>query len=152
MGAPGLDHFARLSVRVGSPVELEASARGSRRLIPILGGTISGRDFTGRILPLGYDDQLIRTDRVADLHAEYAIEFGDGSRAMVTNVGVRVADAEVTAALLRDEPVPAERVYFRTTPRIACGADRWAWLSEVVFLGCGMRRPGVVDMDFYIVR
>ena len=44
--APELRRFADLTVEVGKPVEVGAVGHGTRRVIPILGGTCTARDWS----------------------------------------------------------------------------------------------------------
>src|SRR5256885_3586430 len=56
---PRFRFFADLSVQVGPPQEVGATAHGGRRLIPTLGGTAQGDGWTARGLPGGAGFQRI---------------------------------------------------------------------------------------------
>lgn len=148
---PQLEFFAELSVEVGQPQEVGRTVHGLRRLIPILGGQASGRGWTARILPGGADYQLIVNDRLAELDARYTMETDAGDLIYVQNRAMRAADPEVTARLLRGEPVDPQLVYFRCSPSFEAAAPAWQWLSERLFLGSGVRRPDRVELQFYTV-
>jgi hypothetical protein len=151
LAAPGLVHFADLTVEVGTPIEVGAVATGTRRVIPIVGGTCVGRDWVARVLPGGADFQLIVGATMARLEARYVLETEAGERIYVHNDAVRTAPAEVMARLIRGEPVDPGQVYFRCLPRFECAAPRLAWIGERVFLGTGVRRPDTVVMRFFEV-
>src|SRR5487761_2004368 len=51
LAAPRLTPFAGLTVQVGAPVEVGAVGHGTRRVIPILGGSCVARDWSARVLP-----------------------------------------------------------------------------------------------------
>ena len=55
LAAPALALFATLEVEVGAPVEVGRVAGGLRRVVPIVGGTCTGRGFNARVLPGGAD-------------------------------------------------------------------------------------------------
>lgn len=57
MNAPQLEFAFRLEVNLGPIREISASLAGHRRIIPIIGGTVSGPRASGRILNLGTDWQ-----------------------------------------------------------------------------------------------
>ena len=151
LAAPPLRRFADLSVQVGAPVEVGAVGHGTRRVIPILGGTCTARDWTARVLPGGADFQLIVNERMARLEARYVLETDAGDRIYVLNDAVRTAAPEVMARLIRGEPVAPNDVYFRCVPRFEASAPSLTWMMERVFLGTGLRRPTAVVMRFFEV-
>ena len=152
LAAPGLARFADLSVQVGTPVEVGAVGHGVRRLIPILGGTCTARDWSARVLGGGADFQLIVNERMARLEARYVLETDAGDRIYVQNDAVRTATAEVMARLVRGEAVDPALVYFRCVPRFEVASPALAWLTERLFLGTGVRRPTDVLMRFFEVQ
>lgn len=151
LAAPALQRFADLSVQVAAPIEVGAVGHGTRRVIPILGGSCTARDWTARVLPGGADFQLIVNERMARLEARYVLETDAGDRIYVHNDAVRTAAPEVMARLVRGEPVEPADVYFRCAPRFEASAPALAWMMERVFLGTGLRRPNDVVMRFFEV-
>jgi hypothetical protein len=151
LAAPRLARFADLSVQVAAPIEVGPVGHGTRRVIPILGGTCTARDWTARVLPGGADFQLIVNERMARLEARYVLETDAGDRIYVHNDALRTAAPEVMARLLRGELVDPAAVYFRCAPRFEASAPALAWLMERVFLGTGLRRPSDVVMRFFEV-
>ena len=151
LAAPGLARFADLSVQVAAPIEVGAIGHGTRRVIPIVGGSCVARDWSARVLAGGADFQLIVNERMARLEARYVLETDAGDRIYVHNDAVRTAAPEVMARLLRGEPVEPAEVYFRCAPRFEASAPALAWMMERVFLGTGLRRPAEVAMRFFEV-
>jgi hypothetical protein len=151
LATPHLLRFADLSVQVGAPVEVGAVGHGTRRVIPILGGSCTARDRTAHVLPGGADFQLIVNERMAWLETRYVLEADAGDRICVHNDAMRTASPEVMARLICGEPVPPNDVYFRCAPRFEASAPSLAWMMERVFLGTGLRRPGDVVMRFFEV-
>ena len=149
--APELKYFADLSVQVGAPIEVGTVGHGSRRVIPILGGTCTARDWTAHVLPGGADFQLIVNERMARLEARYVLETDAGDRIYVKNDAVRTASPEVMGRLVRGEPVDPGSVYFRCVPSFEASAPSLAWMMERLFLGTGLRRPNDVVMRFFEV-
>ena len=80
--APALEHIGDLTVFVAAPIEAGQvtglNSRGKRRIIPITGGTLTGPQLQGRVLPGGADFQMVVSDTCADLDARYLIGGIDG--------------------------------------------------------------------------
>lgn len=148
---PTLEFFADLSVEVDRPQEVGPTQHGQRRLIPIIGGQVSGQGWTGRVLSGGADFQLIVNDRLAELDARYVIEVDGGDLIYVCNRAVRTAAPDVMARLIRGEPVPPEQVYFRCSPSFETASKALSWINERLFVGSGMRQPDLVLMRFFAV-
>ena len=54
------------------------TALGIRRIIPIIGGSVSGPKIKGTIVRGGADWQTLRLDGVTDLEAHYQFKTDDG--------------------------------------------------------------------------
>ena len=50
---PGLTHSFTLQIELADPIEMGQGRAGTRRIIPITGGTALGPDITGKVLNLG---------------------------------------------------------------------------------------------------
>ena len=69
-----------LKAEVAPPIEIADAPLGPRRIIPILGGTVSkGRPLKGKVVPGGADYQILRRDGVTVLEAKYLLETDDGA-------------------------------------------------------------------------
>ncbi|WP_438025851.1 DUF3237 domain-containing protein [Sorangium sp. So ce233] len=77
------------SVTLGASISVGASKRGTRNIIPITGGTVTGgmllSGLSGSVLPGGADYQLIGATTVLD--ARYALSSNDGEVIVVRNCG-----------------------------------------------------------------
>lgn len=148
---PALRYLTRLTVQVGEPIDLGILPTGRRRIVPIVGGTAAGPGLSGTVRAAGADTQTLRAPDVMDLDAHYLVDTDEGAVIEVRNRGVRVASPEDTAAVLRGEPVPPDRVYFRTTPLLSSDHPDWTWLSRRVFVATARRHPDVVEIDVHEV-
>ncbi|WP_030622355.1 DUF3237 domain-containing protein [Streptomyces sclerotialus] len=148
---PTLSFFAHVSIAVGPPVDLGAAPTGHRRLVPIVGGSFHGPRMHGRVLAGGADNQVLHSATLTELDAQYALETDQGERISIRNTGIRSGTPEDIAAIVRGEPVPPERVYFRSVPAFATAAPRLAWLNERIFVARGERRPDSVGLDVFVV-
>lgn len=151
LAPPRLLHLCDLEVALDPARELGQGRAGARRIIPIVGGTASGR-LSGRILPLGADWQTVFADGVAELDARYAVETADGAVVEVVNRGYRHGPPEVIDRLRRGEAVDPAGYYMRTTARLESGDPRWAWVNRAVFVGTGARLAAAVRIALYEVR
>ena len=151
MQAPVLRHLADLDVELGAPIELGESPRGRRRIIPIVGGRVTGERLSGELLNLGADWQTIFADGTAELDTRYAMRTGDGALIDIRNFGFRHGPRDVLDALMRGETVDPARYYMRTQPRFETGDPRYAWLNRTIFVGTGERLADGVRVTFFEV-
>lgn len=146
-----LVHVADLKVIVGDAIEVGDTGAGVRRMIPILGGEVSGPRIKGHIMNGGADYQILRKDGVTELDARYVIECEDRARIYVENWGLRQCPPELMERIRRGEPVDPALIYFRATPRFSTGDKNYSWLTRHVFVCDGVRRPNRVELAFYQV-
>jgi hypothetical protein len=140
-----------IQVQLAGIIKAGVTPYGERRIINILGGSVEGPKFKGRILPGGADWQIIRADGVADVRAHYAVESDTGGHVLVTNEGMRYGPPEVMARLSRDEPVDPSLYYFRTAIRFETADPAAAWLNRILTVCRGVREPRAVRLDVYEV-
>ena len=151
LSAPELVFAFEVRVQVGPPLEIGPAARGTRRIVPILGGSFEGPELKGRVLPGGADWQIIHADGFSELDTRYTLEAESGDLIYVQNRGIRHAPPEVMKRLLAGEPVDPSQVYFRTTPTFETAAPNLQWLTRSVFVGTGERQPLAVTIRFWRV-
>ena len=132
-------------------MNLGATPYGERRIIGILGGSVSGSKLRGRVLPGGADWQIIRADGAADIQARYTIETETGGRILVNSEGLRHGPAEVIAALARGEEVDPALYYFRTVMRFETSDPQAAWLNRILAIARGKREARSVRLDVHEV-
>lgn len=149
---PVLDHVCDLSVALDPIREMGPGRAGQRRIIPIVGGTVSGPKLTGRILDLGADWQTIFASGVAELDTRYAMETEDGAVIEIVNYGLRHGPAEVIEAIARGEEVAPDSYYMRTHARLETGDPRYEWVNRTLFLGVGARSRQSVAVRLYAIR
>ena len=153
---PTLEPVATLTVWVSSPIEagevIGLNSRGRRRIIPITGGTVSGR-INGRVMPGGADFQLVVSDTCADLDARYMLALDDpewpGAHVFVQNRALRRGSAADIARLVRGEPVDPSAIYFRCVPSFEVSHPALAWMTESLFVGTGARFPDRVEIALF---
>ncbi len=148
---PTLTHVADFSVTVDAPVAIGETGQGLRRIVPILGGTVTGPRLSGEILPGGADFQVIQADGYTTLEARYVLRLDDGALIYVVNNGIRFGPPEVMARIMRGDIVDPALVYFRTVPRFETAAPSYQWLTRPLFLASGARHPDRVEITVFEV-
>lgn len=148
---PILEHVCTLNVQLDPIREMGPGRAGQRRIIPIVGGEVSGPRLSGRILNLGADWQTVFADGLAELDTRYAMETQDGATIEIVNYGFRHGPAEVLAAVARGEEVDPASYYMRTHARLETGDPRYDWVNRTLFLGVGARDKARVRVALYAI-
>jgi len=149
--SPQLEFTLELRVHIGPTLELGTGSVGSRRTVPIIGGTFYGPLISGRILPGGADWQCIERDGLTLVDAHYVIETEDGVRIEVRNQGIRHGSKEVLARIAAGEIVPSRQYYFRTSPRFFPPEGPYDWLKRSIFIGIAERYAELVVVQVWKV-
>ena len=142
----------RLEATLGEPLELGDIARGKRRIVPLTGGTFTGRELNGTLLPGSSADwQIVLPDGTAFGDIRYTLQTDNGDLLYVQSRGVRHGSADVLARLARGQDVDASEYTFRTSTQIETAAAGLEWLNKGVFISVGARQPGGVIYETYLV-
>lgn len=120
--APELEYVLELKVAIGTPVDVGPTSHGRRVVIPITGGTFSGPDIAGIVLPGGADYQLVDDSAGrTELEAVYCIQTDDGINIHVRNRGLIVDNGSGT--------------YFYAAPRFEAPSDsKYSWLNDALYV------------------
>ena len=109
---PRLRKVYRLEVTLGEPLDFGEVAQGHRRIVPQTGGTFTGPEISGKLLPgASADWQIVLPDGTSFADIRYTLQPDGGDLIYVQSRGVRHGSAEVPARLGRGEQVDAERVH-----------------------------------------
>ncbi|MFM6942110.1 MULTISPECIES: DUF3237 domain-containing protein [Aquirufa] len=145
--APALDFFCELKVKLDPALIVGETPHGTRRIIPIIGGTVEGPKIKGEILNGGADWQILRADGVTELEAHYQFRTDDGTLIYVKNTGIRAATPEIAARLAKGEKVDANEYYFRAMPKFDAPKGKYDWVNNSLFVCTGERLP-----DYVLIR
>ena len=151
---PSLNLIYRLEASVGDLQDVgEISAGHRRRIVPLTGGTFSGPELRGTLLPgASADWQIILPDGTAIGDVRYTLETERGNVLYVQSQGVRHGSTAVLERLARGEDVDAGEYTFRTAVKIETGADSIDWLNKGIFVSVGGRQRGGVIYEVYLVE
>jgi hypothetical protein len=151
--APRLTQVYRLEATLAPPLELGETAQGHRRIVPLTGGTFSGPQISGRLLPgASADWQTILPDGTALGDIRYALETDRGDRLYVRCWSIRHGSPEVLARLGRGEDVDPGEYTFRASTRIETAAPDLDWLNKGIFISVAARQPAGVIYETYLVE
>jgi Protein of unknown function (DUF3237) len=149
---PRLTQVYRLEATLGQPLDLGDISQGHRRIVPLTGGTVTGHEINGKLLPgVSADWQIILADGTAFGDIRYTLETDAGALLYVQSRGVRHGSADVLARLGRGEDVDASEYTFRTSTQIETSAPDLNWLNKGIFISVGGRQPGGVIYETYLV-
>ena len=110
----------QLRLNISGALSSGTTPQGKRTIIPITGGTFTGPDIRGVIIPGGADYQLEQNGRTT-LEAIYSIKTDDNVIIHVRNRGI----------IARDK----DSFYFKTSPQFEAPVDsKYAWLNNAVFI------------------
>ena len=149
---PGLTQVYRLEATVAQPLDLGAVAQGHRRIVALTGGTFTGPELNGTLVPgASADWQIVLPDGIALGDIRYTLKTDRGDLLYVESRGIRHGSPEVLARLGRGEDVDASEYTFRTSTRIEAAAPDLDWLNKGIFISVGGRLPGGVTYETYLV-
>lgn len=148
---PQLEYVCSLKVSIADALVVGETPHGTRRIIPITGGTFEGPNLKGTIINGGADWQVVRKDGVAELSALYTLKTEDGTLIYVKNTGMRVATPEVAQRIAKGEKVSPTEYYFRAIPVFETPPGKYEWLTKSIFVSTGVRNPDHVLITVYRV-
>jgi predicted ester cyclase len=139
-GELGTTHLFDLVVDLKPPLDLGRTPTGRRVLFGAAGGSFEGLGLRGEVLAEGGDWATFRSGGVMTLDVRLVLRTDDGALLGMTYGGRFVTPpglrAELADPATRHRVDPA-RYYFRTNPLFETGAERYAWLNDVVCVGSG---------------
>ena len=150
---PRLTQVYRLEATVAKPLDVGDIARGHRRIVALTGGTFTGPEINGTLLPGSSADwQIVLADGTALGDIRYTLQTDAGDLLYVQSRGVRHGSAEVLARLGRGEEVDASEYTFRTSTENETAAPDLDWLNKGIFISVGARQASGVVYETYLVE
>ena len=149
---PRLTPVYRLEATLGEPLDLGDVVQGHRRLVAQTGGTFTGPEISGTLVPgVSADWQTVLPDGTALGDIRYTLRTSGGDLLYVQSRGVRHGPAEVLARLARGEEVDPSEYTFRAATQIETAAPELDWLNKGVFMSVAGRQAGRVIYETYLV-
>ena len=149
---PSLSRVYRLEATLAQPLDLGQTAQGHRRIVPLTGGTFTGPELKGTLLPgASADWQIVLPDGTALGDIRYTLQTDGGALLYVQSHGVRHGSADVLERLARGEHVDASEYTFRTSTQIETAEPELDWLNKGVFISVAGRQAAGVIYETYLV-
>ncbi len=139
---PNIAHAATLRVTIAEPHIVGPVDGRVRAVVPITGGTISGR-INGDVLPGGFDWAWLYDDGRAEVEAHYVLKLDDGSLSTIVNAGGCA-------------PVPGQADTFsgQAVPRFETASETYGWINDTQFVCRFTSRmaDGFVELELYAIE
>jgi muconolactone delta-isomerase len=149
---PRLTKVYRLEATLATPLELGETAQGHRRIVPLTGGTFSGPEMSGSLVPgASADWQTILPDGTTLGDIRYILQTDAGDLLYVQSRSIRHGGPEVLARLGRGEEVDPNEYTFRTSTRIETAVPDLDWLNKGIFISVAGRQAASVIYETYLV-
>ena len=139
-----------ISITVDPPQDLGATPLGMRRIVPVTGGSFKGERVSGIVMPNAAADWiLVRADGSIQLDVRLTLKTDDGELIYMNYRGIRNSSPEVSERLANGELVDPSEYYFRTAPVFETGADKYAWMNNIISVAVGTRVPTEVRYKIF---
>lgn len=128
-----------------APLTVGAGPYGTRIFFEIKAGEFSGARLNGTFGTGGGDWILVGPDGFGRLDVRGQMLTDDGAVIYISYHGVLEMNEKVGAAMQAGEGTDFADQYFRTSPKLETGDERYAWVTQSVFVGEGRLYPGGVE-------
>jgi hypothetical protein len=113
------------------------------------GGTFSGPELGGTVLPGGSDWIVVRDDGVLIQDVRITLQTDDDHTLLMSYRGMRHGPGDTLQRLDRGEDVDPSQYYFRTIPIFETPEGEYDWLNKLMAFAVGRREPGSVLYAVY---
>jgi hypothetical protein len=108
----------------------------NRVIVPVSGGTFTGPKLKGAVVGPGGDWILRRPDGSSILDVRIILQTDDNQKIYMTYRGISITP-------------PGGTQYWRIVPVFETGAEKYAWLNNIVAVGVHRTMPGKVAYRIY---
>lgn len=130
-----VEFLFHMSGTLAPPAMVPNGPNGTRVIVPITGGTVTGPRINGTLDALGADWLTMRADGTAQLDVRALIRTDDGAVIHTSYKGIMSPTDD------------GRRIV--TAPLFETGDERYAWLNAIQAIAVGAPGQGVVDYDVY---
>jgi hypothetical protein len=139
-----------LSIAIHEIVDIGALPLGSRRIVPVTGGSFKGEKLRGKVLP-GADWVIVEPDGSFRIDVRLTLETDDLEFIYMQYKGLFHAAPEVLKRYYQGEPIAEEEYYLRTTAHFEASAPQYRWLNHIITVGKGRQIKNGVAYRLYQV-
>jgi len=119
----------------GAPIPVGPSNWGTRLILPVLGGNVTGPKLNGKIRPFGADWGLIRVDNCLEIDVRAVIETDDGAFIHTYYPGIIDMTQEQVDEFLAGKLPAGLDIY--VAPRFETSHENYQWLTRIQAAGRG---------------
>ena len=135
-----LIHEMTYHARLRPPMDI-GGPFGHRVYFDVIDGQLEGPRIKGTWRS-GGDWGIVGDDGFIRLDVRGQLETDDGAFVYAYYHGLLEINAKVQASMESASETSFEDQYFRTSPRFETGDERYAWLTQSLFVGEGRLYPG----------
>ncbi|HZA08695.1 DUF3237 domain-containing protein [Mycobacterium sp.] len=132
-----LQHEFSFWVATKPPVDFGTGPLGRRTYLEAVEGAATGQRFNATAIGGGGDWLVVGSDGYGRIDVRLQFQTDDGARVYVQYVGLLELNQTVLEAMASGRGTAYEDQYFRITPRIDTGDERYAWMNQSVFVARG---------------
>ena len=136
---------------LGEPLVPGAGPMGTRMIVSVAGGWAKGERINGTVEGAGADWVMIGPDGYGRIDVRGQIVTDDGAVIYISYTGLLEMSEATVVAMMGDGTTEYGDQYFRTTPRLEAGDERYAWVNTTLFVGEGKVTESGVEYRIYRV-
>lgn len=146
-----LEHEFTYEAELADSLVVGAGPYGTRLVVSVAGGWAKGDRISGTLTGAGADWALIGPDGWARVDVRGQITTDDGAVIYITYCGLLQLTEKVMAATGTTEETSFDDQYFRTTPRLETGDERYSWVNHTMFVARGRMSAKGVEYEVFRV-
>lgn len=131
-----VEFLFRMEATLAQPSMVPNGPNGTRVIVPITGGTVTGPRINGTVDALGADWLTMRADGTAQLDVRALIRTDDGAVIHTSYKGIMA-------------PTESGDRRITTAPLFETGDEKYAWMNAIQAIAVGAPGQGVVQYDVY---
>jgi hypothetical protein len=141
---PGLVYEATYRAQIKPPLDIGAGPFGHRMIFEVTEGVVDGERLNGIVGPGGGEWFLAGTDGFGRIDVRLQMTTDDGANIYFQYYGILELNEATMTAIGTGAGTEFEDHYFRTTPRLETGDERYAWVNRALFVAEGRLHPGPI--------
>jgi hypothetical protein len=120
-----------------------------RVIAPLVSGVVKGQRINGTVVGPGADWLRVGMDGFGRVDVRLQVLTDDGASIYVSYTGLLEMNDAVTAATLGDGSTGFDDQYFRTTPILETGDERYGWVNTTLFAARGRIIESGVEYEVF---
>jgi hypothetical protein len=143
------EFLCELMADLDDPQTIGMTPKGIRMIYPIVGGSVKGPKLNGEALAFGADWLVLRSDGVGELDVRATMRTDDGELIYAYYRGILKIDPAIMGRVQNGEDIDPSQYYFRTTPVLETGSEKYSWLNQIICVGIGKLEKNRVQYRIY---